>query len=71
MKMFKVYCERSLEDAEKTANELKSKSGVTKVFINRITILRYNQTSYIVCANRNDVVISDDRVVELVEIVEG
>ena len=68
--MFKVYCECSLEDAEKTANELKSKSGVTKVFINRITILRDNQTQYLICANRNDVVITDDRVVELVAIVE-
>lgn len=68
--MFKVYCERSLEDAEKTANELKSKSGVTKVFINRITILRDDDTSYLVCANKNDVVIADDRIVELVAIVE-
>lgn len=68
--MFKVYCECSLKDAEKTANELKSKSGVTKVFINRITILRDNQTQYLVCANKNDVVIADDRVVELVAIVE-
>ena len=68
--MFKVYCERSLEDAEKIANELKSKSGVTKVFINRITILRDDDTSYLVCANKNDVVISDDRIVKLVSIVE-
>ena len=68
--MFKVYCERSLEDAEKTANELKSKSGVTKVFINRITIMRDDDTSYLVCANKNNVVIADDRIVELVAIVE-
>ena len=70
MKQFKVYCEYKIEEAKKTAHELLSKHGATIVYINQVTILRDNETYYIVSANENNVVISDDRVVELVARIE-
>ena len=70
MKQFKVYCEYKMDEAKKTAHELLSDSDVTKVFINQVTILRDDETYYIVSANENNVVISDDRAVKLVAIIE-
>lgn len=67
MKMFKVYQEDTLKDAEKTAIELLTDKDARVVYINSVQILRdYSEPYYVVSVNENNIVVSDDRVVELV-----
>lgn len=69
-KKFKVYRADTLEDAQKIAFDLIGKDAEV-VYINSVKILRdLDEPYYIVSANENNVVVSDDRVVELVGRIE-
>ena len=69
-KKFKVYRTDTLEDAQKIALDLIGKDAEV-VYINSVKILRdFDEPYYIVSANENNVVVSDDRVVELVGRIE-
>lgn len=69
-KKFKVYRSDTLEDAQKIAFDLIGKDAEV-VYINSVKILRdLDEPYYIVSANENNVVVSDDRVVELVGRIE-
>jgi hypothetical protein len=70
MRVFEVGTKALASGDKKTAYELLSKHSATIVYINQVTILRDDETYYIVSANENNVVISDDRAVKLVARIE-